>query len=138
LQNNPFLINNAQIAGIPQHTASLGLDYSNASGHNEFRLDGNYVSANNSYYIGPYIYVNGFLRQSITKYATLTLGGYNILNAYSNRYGLIGEARFQPENQYFDDKTSAEQAYNQGLPENIGEGFGIPPPQVTLSLTLRI
>jgi hypothetical protein len=138
LQNNPFLINNAQIAGIPQHTASLGLDYSNASGHNEFRLDGNYVSANNSYYIGPYIYVNGFLRQTITKYATLTLGGYNILNAYSNRYGLIGEARFQPENQYFDDKTSAEQAYNQGLPENIGEGFGIPPPQVTLSLTLRI
>lgn len=98
LQSNPFLINGAQIAGIPQHTASIGLDYSNARARNEIRLDGNYVSSNNSYYIGPYFYVNGFVRQAISKYVALNIGGINIFNAYSNRYGLIGIGQFQPEN----------------------------------------
>jgi outer membrane receptor for ferrienterochelin and colicin len=137
LQTNPFLINNAQIAGIPPQTGMLAVDYSNAPGRNEFGLDANYVSANNSYWIGNYAYVNAFVRQALTQHLTLNVGGYNIFNAYSDRYGLIGWGRFQPENQYFNDKTVAEQAYYQGLPENIGEGFGIPPPQITVSITVR-
>jgi len=138
LMSNPFLINDAQIAGIPQHTASAGLDYSNGRGRNELRLDGNYVSANNSYFIGPYIYVNGFVRQALGKYTTLTIGGTNILGAYSKNYGLIGVGTFQPENHFFNDANFAQEAFNEGLPENIGESFGIPPPQVTFSLTERI
>jgi hypothetical protein len=138
LQSNPFLISDAQIAGIPPQTGSLGVDYGNARGGNEVRFDANYVSANNSYWMGPYIYVNGFMRQALTKYMTLTIGGYNILNAYSNRYGLIGAGRYQPENQYFHDASVAEEAYNEGLPENIAEEFGIPPPQVTVSLTAHL
>ena len=137
LQDNPFLINNAQIAGIPPQTGGLAVDYTNPAGRNEVRLDANYVSANNSYWIGNYTYVNAFMRQALNKHLSVTVGGYNILDAYSNRYGLIGWGRFQPENQYFNDKTVAEEAYYQGLPENIGEGFGIPPPQITLSLTVR-
>jgi outer membrane receptor for ferrienterochelin and colicin len=138
LVNNPFLINGVQIAGIPMHTASLGVDYSNARGGNEVRLDANWVSANNSYYIGPYTYVNGFIRQSLTRNLTLNIGGLNIFDAYSNRYGLIGEGFYQPENQFFHDANVAEEAYNQGLPENIGESFGIPPPQILVSVTYHM
>ena len=138
LQSNPFLINDAQIAGIAPHTAMLGIDDTNAKGGNEIHFDANYVSANNTYYIGSYTYVNGFVRQALTKDLTLNVGGYNIFDAYSYRYGLIGWGLFQPENQYFHDSTVAEEAYNEGLPENIGEGFGIPPPQVTVSVTYHI
>lgn len=138
LKSNPFLINNAQIAGIPQHTASLGIDYSNLRGRNEARLDANYVGANNSYYIGSYTVVNGFVRQAISKYASINIGAINIFNAYANRYGLIGQGRFQPENKFFNDQSVAQEAFNQGLPENIGEAFGVPPPQLTLSLSLHL
>lgn len=138
LQSNPFLINNTQIAGIPPQTGSFGIDYSNPRGRNEVRFDANYVSADNSFYIGNYMFVNGFVGQALGQDLMVTVGGYNIFNAYSNRYGLIGYARYQPENPYFNDKTVAEEAYYQGLPENIGEGFGLPPPQITVSLTTHL
>jgi hypothetical protein len=45
---------------------------------------------------------------------------------------------YQPENKFFSDPSFAAQAYTQGLPENIGEAFGIPPAQVTFSLNVKL
>jgi outer membrane receptor for ferrienterochelin and colicin len=140
LQSNPFLINGAQIAGIPLHTGSAGIDYRNRKAGFEARLDGNYVGPNNSFYIGQYAYFNGFIRQSVGRYATLTLGGINIFNSDAGNFGLIGgsNGRYQPENQFFHDPSFAAEAFNEGLPENIGEAFGIPPAQFTLTLGLKM
>jgi hypothetical protein len=139
LQANPFLINGAQIAGIPLHTGSLGVDYRVREAGLELRLDGNLVGPNNSYYIGPYTYVNGFVRKALGRYTTLTLGGINIFNTLDGKYGLIGgPGLYQPENKFFSDPSFAAQAYTQGLPENIGEAFGIPPAQVTFSLNVKL
>jgi hypothetical protein len=139
LKANPFLINGAQIAGIPLHTGSLGLDYRIRNAGFEIRLDGNYVGPNNSYWIGPYAYFNGFVRKSLGRYATVTIGGINIFNTQSAQYGFIGgSGLYQPENKFYSDPTFAAEAYNQGLPENIGEAFGIPPAQITFTVGLKM
>jgi outer membrane receptor for ferrienterochelin and colicin len=139
LQANPFLINGAQIAGVPLHTGSLGIDYRLREVGFEARVDGNYVGPNNSYYIGPYAYFNGFVRKSLGRYATLTVGRINIFNTQAGKYGLIGgPGLYQPENRFFSDPSFAAEAYDQGLPENIGEAFGIPPAQVTFAVSVKI
>ena len=139
LQSNPFLINGAQIAGIPLHTGSLGVDYRNRKTGFEARLDGNYVGPNNSYYIGSYTALNGFVRQAFGKYTTFTVGGINILNTQVGKFGYIGgPGRYQAENKFYSDPSFADEAYNQGLPENIGESFGIPPAQITLSVGIKL
>lgn len=80
----------------------MGIDYRNRGHGFEARLDRNYVGPNNSHYIEPYAFFNGFVRQSIGRYATVTLGGINIFNnKQAHNYGYIGGAGlYQPENHF--------------------------------------
>jgi len=79
------------------------------------------------------------VRQAFGKYTTFTVGGINILNTQAGKFGYIGgPGRYQAENKFYSDPSFADEAYNQGLPENIGESFGIPPAQITLSVGIKL
>jgi outer membrane receptor protein involved in Fe transport len=121
LENNPTVINGAQLPGIPLHQATLSLDV--APGPYEFRIDNYYVSANNGYNRPAYWHSNAFVSRVFAHGRTLlTLGGTNIFNQAVAYYGLLGLGN-----------VPAANSFNPGL-QPANEEFGLPPATLTLTL----
>ncbi len=119
LQNNAFIINGAQIQGIPFNQATLGLDYSTPDGW-QAHLDGYFVSTNNVSERPAYNFWSGFVGKSLTRGTTVRVGVFNIFNQATQNYGYIGHQLFIPENQFFHDTNSLQQALNVA-----GEEYGL-------------
>jgi outer membrane receptor protein involved in Fe transport len=127
LVNSPLTINGAQIAGIPLHKGSLGVDYADARGF-EARIDTIYVDGNNSLHRPAYVYSNGFIQRTYGR-TTLNLGVTNIFNQASDIYGRIGLGVFVPENAFGPDSNALQQQ---------SERFGILPTQIMLTLKQHV
>lgn len=132
LKSNPFLINGAQVQGIPVHNYTLGFDYSTPSGF-EARLDAFHTGDNNASNRPAYTLMNGFVSQPLNSKLSVTLGATNLFNNAVQNYGYIGHQLFIPENQFFHDPNSIQEALNAG-----GEEFGVPPRAVLLQLTEKL
>ena len=136
LVHNFTLVNGGQQNGIPLHQGNISLDVQ--PGQFEFRLDNFYIGNNNPLDRPAYWYSNAFVSHPFNDgREILTLGGSNIFNSAEQTYGFIGSGTPQAVNQF------APPAANNGLAQNIAgiasnEEFGIPPSQVTLTLTVRM
>ena len=133
LQSNPFIINGAQIFGIPRVQATLGLDYSNPLGW-EARIDGYWVGNNNVSERPPYAIWNGFVSKALGNRLSVKLGVWNIFNNATQNYGYFGHQVFIPENQFFHDANSIQQFLSTGS----GEEFGLPGQSFLLTLSQSI
>jgi hypothetical protein len=127
LQSNFTIVNGAQVVGIPLHKASLGIDYADRRGF-EARMDGFYIGPNNSLNRPPYYFANATVSKAF-KRTVLNLGFYNVFNNASDIYGRQYIGTFAGENRFGTDTNSFQQG---------SERFGLPPPQVQLSVTQRI
>lgn len=133
LQNNLNLIDGGQIDKVPIHQASAGLSWSSPGG-TDFRFDGYYVGINNGLLRPAYTYGNASLTHHFKSGLQLNVGAYNVFNSQANKFGRIGEATFQPENQFGTDKTVLDQAFNGA----DGESFGLPLRSFYFSITEKI
>ncbi|MGP6156615.1 MAG: TonB-dependent receptor domain-containing protein [Vulcanimicrobiaceae bacterium] len=132
LQNNPFIINNGQVQGIPINQATIGLDYTNAG--LEARMDGYVVGNNNPSRRPAYNVWNGFVSQTLPGGFSITLGVQNIFNEASQQYGYFGHEPLIPENHFFSDTTPIQQYLNTGS----NEEFGLPTRSILLTLSSRV
>ncbi|GAC1651700.1 MAG: hypothetical protein NVS9B12_00290 [Vulcanimicrobiaceae bacterium] len=121
LKGNPFIVNGGQIAFIPTHQASFGLDWSNHEGW-EARLDTYWTGDNNTSERPAYSISNGFISKILSKKLKAAFGVSNVFNGAASGYGYFGHQLFIPENQFFSDKTPIQQYVNTGS----GEQFGVP------------
>lgn len=121
LKSNPFIINGAQIAFIPTHQASIGLDYSNRSGW-EARIDSYWTGDNNTSQRPAYSLSNGFISKTLGHGLVARVGVSNIFNTAIENYGYFGHQLFIPENHFFSDATPIQQFLSTGS----GERFGLP------------
>ena len=132
LQNNPFVINGAQVQGIPLNQATLGVDYANRGF--EARMDGYIVGNNNPSSRPAYNTWNGFVSQQLARNVGLTLGVQNVFNQAWQRYGYFGHAPLTPENQYFNDTTPIGQYLSTGS----NEEFGLPIRSFMFTLSTKV
>ena len=122
LQNNPFIVNGAQIQGIPVNQGSMGFDYSTPQGW-EARADGYFTGSNNVSQRPAYSLWNGFVGKQVSKNLSIKVGVYNIFDSAVQYYGYFGHQYFIPENHFFNDANSIQQYLNTGS----GEEFGLTP-----------
>ncbi len=132
LQNNPFIINDHQIQGIPYNQATLAFDYSIPHGW-QAHADGYFVSNNNVSRRPAYNFWSGYVGKSIGKGMTVRLGMFNVFNQATQNYGYIGHQQFIPENHFFNDTNSLQQALNAG-----GEEFGLANRSFVLTFSQRM
>ncbi len=141
LANNPTQLNGSQVAGIPLHQATLSVDLS--PGPWNFRIDNYYTEQNNPFNRPSYWHSNAFITHAFNRGKTLlTIGGTNIFNQASQIYGYIGAGTFTRYNSVYSAANGNVQAAN-GLQEYVNgissaEEFGLPPAQLTLTLTQRM
>lgn len=127
LQNNPFMINGAQIEGIPYAQGTLAFDYSTPQGW-EAHADGYFVSRNNVSQRAPYSFWSGFVGHTTNGF-NIRLGVFNIFNQATQNYGYFGHQALIPENKFFTDTNSIQQFVNTGS----GEQFGLASRAFTLT-----
>jgi len=132
LQNNPFIINGGQVAGIPINQATVGLDYTNRG--LEMRMDGYVVGNNNPSSRPAYNSWNGFVSQALPHNLTVNVGVQNIFNEAAQDYGYFGHQPLVPENRFFNDTTPIQQYLTTGS----NEEFGLPVRSFILTLSGRI
>jgi hypothetical protein len=125
LQSNPTVTNGAQLVGIPLHQATLSLDI--APRPWEFRVDNYYMEFNNPLNRPSFWHSNAFLSYTLPNgHTAVTLGGTNIFNQAVQFYGYLGFGQTPIVNQF-----------------NLGaagptEEFGLPPAQLTLTVSEKI
>lgn len=129
LANNVYLINGAQVWGIPLHRYNIGVGYANPSGFTT-RIDGFYIGTPNGYNRSSYWYANFNIGQSYPAGVTINFGVNNIFNSAAQQYGYIGSGETRPQNAFGDPNPTA-------LGEGI-EQFGLPYRQVWLTVTQKI
>jgi outer membrane receptor for ferrienterochelin and colicin len=129
LQSNPTVINGAQILLIPLHKQTLGIDWSTPSGF-ETRIDAEHLDDYNGLNRAGYIDANGFVKQALSRHATLTLGVFNIFNTDAQIYDYVGAGAFQAQNP----TGTAANAYQ----ENNVKLRGLTPRSYDLSVSLRL
>jgi outer membrane receptor protein involved in Fe transport len=132
LSSNPFIINGAQVEGIPINQGTVGLDYANRG--LEVRMDGYIVGSNNPSERPGYNTWNGFVSQALKRNLAVNVGVQNIFNQAWQRYGYFGHAPLIPENQYFNDTNPIQQYVNTGS----NEEFGLPIRSFSLTLTSKV
>lgn len=132
LQKNPTVTNGQQLAYLPLHKASFGLDFNTLRGF-QARLDTYYLGENNGFGCGPFFYSNLGISQDVSKHATVNLGILNVFNNAASTVNALGIAPFVGENQYGTDANAIQQAANLGTTQN-----GILPFMFTASLTLKM
>ena len=130
LVNNIFLINGAQINGVPLHRANLGIGYSDNQGWSG-RLDGYYIGYPNGLNRQGYTFFNFNVGKQLTKQLALNLGVLNVFNSNVQQYGLIGFGPYVPENQFGTDTSPFQQG-------SAAEQFGLAPAQVFFSVSEKI
>jgi outer membrane receptor protein involved in Fe transport len=140
LVNNANQFNGVQVAAIPLHQGTISVDI--APGPWDFRIDNYYTEQNNPLDRPSYWHSDVFLTRSFNGGKTLlTLGGTNIFNQASQVYGYIGAGTFTAYNPIYAAANGVNAA--NGLQElangiSSNEEFGIPPAQLTLTLTQRL
>ena len=132
LQSNPFIINGAQVQGIPVNQGTVGLDYTNRG--LEVRMDGYIVGSNNPSERPGYNTWNGFVQQALKHNLAVNVGVSNVFNQAWQRYGYFGHAPLIPENQYFNDTTAIQQYLDTGS----NEEFGLPIRSFTLTFSTKV
>ena len=134
---DPFIINNAQIEGIPVHKGSLTADYNNLSGL-EAQIQGFYVSDNTTLQRPAYTFFNGFVSKTLQHNLTATVSITNVFNQDAQIYGYFGHQLFVPENKFATpSENSIQQAVNFGN-QTILEEQGLSPRVVTVSISAKI
>jgi len=132
LIKNPLVTNGQQIAYLPLHKASVGLDFNTLGGF-QARLDTYYLGENNGFGRGQFFYSNLGISQDVSKHATVNLGVLNLFNSGASTVNALGIAPFVAENQYSNDANALQQAANLSTTQN-----GPLPFQFTASLTLKM
>ncbi|HTJ26242.1 MAG TPA: TonB-dependent receptor [Candidatus Limnocylindria bacterium] len=107
LMTNPYVINGAQIAAIPLHKASLGIDV--GARNIEARLDGSYVGDNNALARGAYTFFDLGVTGTLTRRTTLNVGVRNLFNEDAGLFALSGEGEYVAENAFFHDPSAMAQ-----------------------------
>ncbi len=137
LTSSPFLINDAQIEGIPVHKGSLTADYNNHYGF-EAQVQGFYIGDNNTLQRPAYTFFNGFVSKTLKNNFTATLSVTNLFAQDVQLYGYFGHQLYVPQNQYAPaSSTSVAQAAALGNVTALEE-LGLAPRVVTLSFSTRI
>ena len=137
LTTSPFVIDNAQIAGIPVHKASLTGDYNNLHGL-EAQIEGFYIGDNNTLNRPGYTFFNGFVSKSLEHNLKATVSITNLFDQNAQTYGYFGHQLFVPENQFATpSKTAIEEAVNVGNTSQT-ELLGLSPRVLTVSISARI
>jgi hypothetical protein len=98
LKSNPYIINGQQIAGIPMHTATLGVDYQRNGLH--ARIDGTFIGSNNGIEQPPYAWADGTVSKDV-KHTTVSLGVFNLFNSHGNIFSQLADGVAYPANQYY-------------------------------------
>ena len=134
---SPFIINNAQIEGIPVHKGSLTADYNNQRGF-ETQVQGFYVGDNNTLQRPAYTFFNGFISQKVEHNLTAAVGVTNLFNQNAQIYGYFGHQLLVPENKFATpSSTSIQQAVNFGNTTET-ELLGLSPRVLTVSISAKI
>ncbi len=128
LQENPTLINGAQLQGIPLHKFGLSADFSTTHGGDLF-LQYTQFDSNNELNRPAYGEVDLSLSQDVARNTTLNFGVSNLFNAAVDNYGRIGLGVYVPENQFGTDQNAVEQG---------SERFGLAPASVIFTVTQHI
>ncbi len=137
LTTNPFLINDAQIEGIPVHKGSLTLDYNNRYGF-ETQVQAFYIGDNNTLQRPAYTFFNGFISKTLKNNFTATLSVTNLFAQDVQLYGYFGHQLYVPQNQYAPaSSNSVAQAAALGNVTALEE-LGLSPRVVTLSFSARL
>jgi outer membrane receptor protein involved in Fe transport len=129
LVNNVYLINGAQVWGIPLHRYNIGVGYENPTGFTT-RMDGFYIGTPNGFNRAAYWYANFSIGQTYPAGVTINFGVNNIFNSAASQYGYIGFGQTRPQNSFGDPNPTA-------LGEGIEE-FGLPYRQVWLTVTQKL
>ncbi|HKU68054.1 MAG TPA: TonB-dependent receptor [Candidatus Baltobacteraceae bacterium] len=130
LANNPYIINGAQIAGVPLHKADAALVFENPRGF-AARFDEHFIDKNNSFNRPAFWFANASVSDNVGP-LTLTLGANNVFNNAAQEWGYIGLGTYTPVN----DVNGNEQTYPSALAE-ASEQFGLPYRQLWFTLTRR-
>jgi outer membrane receptor protein involved in Fe transport len=128
LQDNPTLINGAQLPVIPLHKFGAVVDYSTPGG-TEIYIDYTHFDGNNPLHRPPFGWADAAITQAVNKDLSLTFGLTNVFNSAVDTYGRIGLGVFVPENQFGTDPNALAQG---------SERFGLAPRALTVSLTERV
>ena len=131
LQQNVFLINGAQVFGIPLQKQNLALDLNLPSGLSA-HVDATRFGQNNQFDAQPFIVTNAFASTRLGPYLTFTFGATNIFAARNDTYAQTGIGLYVPENQYGTDTTP----FTQSATYNKLRSYQ--PPQGVFTLTLAI
>jgi outer membrane receptor protein involved in Fe transport len=132
LLKNPLVTNGQQLANLPLHKASVGLDFNTLHGF-QARLDTYFLGENNGFGRGQFFYSNLGISQDVSKHATVNLGVLNLFNSSTSTVNALGVAPFVAENRFSSDANGLQQAANLGLTQN-----GLLPFMFTASLTLKM
>ncbi|MBV8601494.1 MAG: TonB-dependent receptor [Candidatus Eremiobacteraeota bacterium] len=133
LSNNPFLLNGAQIYGIPVHKGSLTADFNDLHGL-EFQIQGFYIGNNNTLNRPAYTFYNAFITKSLARNTHLTISAQNLFNQNVQNYGYYGHNLFTPTNQFAPAATtSIQQAVTIGNATQL-ELLGLQPQVFSLTL----
>ncbi|HYZ15071.1 MAG TPA: TonB-dependent receptor [Candidatus Acidoferrum sp.] len=128
LKQNVFLVNGAQLFGIPLQKQNVAFDYAGRTGF-AAHIDATRFGQYNQFDAQPFIVTNAFVSQRLRKGTNLTFGGVNILGARNGTYAETGIGLFVPENQYGTDTTP----FSQSASYNKLRSYT--PPQYTLTLS---
>ncbi len=128
LQNNPTLINGAQIPNIPLHTYGITMDLTNTHG-GEVYIDYTHYDNYNAYNRPAFGEADAFFNQRLSNETSINLGISNLFNEATDNYGRVGLGLYQAENQFGTDANALQQGT---------ERFGIGPRSFTFTLTQRL
>ena len=128
LQNNQYIINGAQIAGVPLRKANFTLAFANPRGL-AAQIDAHFIDQNNPYNRPAFWFANAGISDDVGP-VTINLGANNLFNSAASRYGLIGLGTYTPVN------ALNASAYPNALSEG-SEEFGLPYRQIWFTVTKR-
>jgi outer membrane receptor protein involved in Fe transport len=117
LASNQYVINNAQIAGVPFHKADIGFGYNNPSGIGA-TIDGHFIDTNNGWNRPAFWFANASISNNFGPF-TLNFGVNNLFNSAASAYGLIGLGTYTPVN------ALNASSYPNALAEG-SEEYGLP------------
>ncbi|HEY2474271.1 MAG TPA: hypothetical protein VGI19_05660 [Candidatus Cybelea sp.] len=107
---NTNLLDGGQIYGVPLRQGTAGIAYQDIHGIGA-RLDATYIGGNNSWNRNPFWFANASVSKTSGQ-TGLNFGVYNLFNSVAQRFGLIGDGVYIPQNFY-------------GLAENGGAASGL-------------
>ena len=127
LKQNVYLINGAQLFGIPLQKQNVSFDYNSPAGF-AAHIDSTRFGVDNQFDAPPFFVTNAYLSRRLGR-LTITLGGTNILGARDDTYAQTGVGLFVPENAFGTDVTGLSQSATYNKLRSYQ------PPQVILNVT---